>query len=85
MKVVAKGPVSRSCSPGDIVIITGVYMPSPFLGFAAMNKGLHHDTHIEAFKIIKDKQNFRDYMLSDEMMQKVKEIRDQCENEAELF
>ena len=30
-----------------------------------MHKGLIHDTHIEAYKITKDKQNFREFMLSE--------------------
>jgi DNA replication licensing factor MCM7 len=55
IKVIARGPVTRMCSPGDVVQITGVYMPSPYTGFAAMHKGLTHDTHIEAYKIVKDK------------------------------
>ncbi len=32
-------------------------MPTPFAGFAAMRAGLTHDTHIEACKIVKDKQH----------------------------
>lgn len=55
MKVLARGVNTRKCSPGDIVTITGVYMPSPYTGFKAMRAGLTHDTHIEAFKIVKDK------------------------------
>ena len=46
-----------------------------------MRQGLNHTTHIEAYKIIKDKQNFKEYMLSDEMMGKVKAVIDSCENE----
>jgi len=30
-------------------------MPAPSHGFAAMKAGLAHETHIEAYKIIKDK------------------------------
>jgi hypothetical protein len=61
-------------------------MPSPATGFRAMKQGLIHDTHIEAYKITKDKQNFREYMLSDEMMRKVEDVRNQCGNEeATLF
>jgi DNA replication licensing factor MCM7 len=85
IKVIARGPVTRQCSPGDIVQITGVYMPSPFTGFAAMNKGLIHDTHIEAYKIIKDKQNFREYMLSETMMERVMEIKHSAESQDQLF
>ena len=86
MKIVARGPITRQCSPGDKVTITGVYMPSPSSGFRAMKQGLIHDTHIEAYKITKDKQNFREYMLSDEMMTQVREVKNQCGNEeATLF
>lgn len=83
--MVARGAVTRQCSPGDIVQVTGVYMPSPYTGFAALTAGLAHDTHIEAYHIVKDKVNFRKYMLSDQMMEKVKELRDSTNDEAELF
>ena len=76
MKLIARGPNTRKCSPGDKIAITGVYMPSPATGFRAMKQGLIHDTHIEAYKITKDKQNFREYMLSDDMMGKVREVKD---------
>jgi DNA replication licensing factor MCM7 len=56
------------CSPGDIVTITGIYLPTPFQGFQAMRAGLQHDTHIEAYKITKDKVNFKEFMLSDDML-----------------
>ena len=55
MTVLAKGPVTRQCSPGDIVQVTGVYLPSMATGFEALRAGLAHQTHIEACKITKDK------------------------------
>ena len=73
------------CSPGDHIEITGIYMPSAMTGFAAMRNALIHDTHIEAYKITKDRQNFKEYMLSHKMMDKVNEVKDSYENEAELF
>ena len=60
-------------------------MPSPYQGFAGMAKGLTHDTHIEAYKITKDKQNFREYMLSETMMEKVMEIKNSAETPEQLF
>jgi len=85
MRIVARGPITRQCSPGDKVTITGIYMPAPSTGFRAMRQGLIHDTHIEAYKITKDKQNFREYMLSDDMMGKVREVMASCENDAAVF
>ena len=59
----------------------GVYMPAPFTGFLAMRAGLTHDTFIEAFKITKDKENFKDTLLSDDMMEKINNIKCTMEND----
>ena len=85
LKVIARGPVTRKCSPGDIVQVTGVYLPTPNQGFNSRRSPLFHETHIEACRIIKDKQNYREYMLSDNMMKKVFEIKNQSETEQALF
>lgn len=86
MNIVARGGLTRKCSPGDIVQVTGIYMPTPGHGFQARMKDiLQHDTHIEAYKIVKDKQNFKEYMLSDEQMAKVKAIISHSETDGALF
>jgi DNA replication licensing factor MCM7 len=85
MQIVARGPITRQCSPGDIVLITGIYLPTPASGYSAFKTGLNHEVHIEAYKITKDKQNFKEYMLSDERMAKVKEIIASEESETSLF
>ena len=85
IKIVAKGINCRKCGPGDIVTITGVYMPAPFTGFAAMRAGLTHDTYIEAFKISKDKQNFRETILTDTMMDRINEVKASMDSEHQLY
>lgn len=70
MNIIAKGINTRKCAPGDIITVTGVYMPSPFHGFQAMRTGvLTHDTYLEAFSITKDKQNFKESFLNDEALE----------------
>lgn len=47
LKVLARDQLTRKCAPGDIVTLTGVYLPQPYYGF---NKGgLFQDTYLEAF------------------------------------
>lgn len=62
-------------------------MPTHFTGgFRGGNRaGLIHDTYIEAFKIVKDKQNFKSYILSEEMLNKVDEVKRKYGTEQELF
>lgn len=83
MKILAKGEITRQCSPGDMVTVTGVFMPSAFYGFR--KPGLYQDTYLEAFQIAKDKQNFKETYLSEERMERVNDIRATCETDAHLF
>lgn len=54
--IVARGATSRQCSPGDIVNVVGVYMPSVATGFAwGRRDRLFHQPYVEAFNVQKDK------------------------------
>lgn len=49
IKIKAQGEITRKCTPGDNVTITGVFMPQLFYGFRA--PGLTQDTYLEAYSI----------------------------------
>jgi DNA replicative helicase MCM subunit Mcm2 (Cdc46/Mcm family) len=66
-----------------MVSITGVFTPSPYFGFK--RPGLYQDTYLEAFEIVKDKQNFKETLLNDAMMERVMDIRSACESDSHLF
>ncbi len=86
MNIIAKGVNARKCAPGDIVTVTGVYMPSPFHGFQAMRTGmLTHDTYLEAFAVNKDKENYKDSFLTEETLEKVQDFKNMCENEMQVY
>jgi DNA replication licensing factor MCM7 len=83
MKVTAKNEVTRCCGPGDIVTITGIFMPTNFYGRGRY--GLHQDTFLDAFQIVKDKENFRETYLSPEIMEKVDDVRGSCQTDTDLL
>ena len=83
IKVVAKGEITRRCSPGDMVSVTGIFMPQPSYGFK--RTGLFQDTFVEAFEIMKEKQNFRETILTEERMERVNDIRGTCESDNAVF
>ena len=83
--IIAKGHTTRKCSPGDIINVVGIYMISMQTGFSATRRDrMFHQAFIEAFDIEKDKINFREFMLSDDMMRKVQETKNSMIEE-ELF
>ncbi len=48
MSVHARGEVTRSVNAGDVVIISGIFLPTPYTGYQAMKAGLTADTFLEA-------------------------------------
>lgn len=83
MKIHSRAELTRKCAPGDIVTITGVYMPRPNFGFRV--PGLFQDTFVEAYEITKDKQNFRESYLTEERMEEVMDLKGNCESDQMLF
>jgi DNA replication licensing factor MCM7 len=79
LKVFAYGHSTRSCSPGDLITISGVFLTMPYLGFRAITAGLIHDTFLEAFKISRDKKSYRESNLSTEMVEKLRTERNNRE------
>ena len=41
-----RGEVCRSMKPGDVVVLTGIFLPEPVQGFRAMRAGLLTTTYI---------------------------------------
>ena len=50
-----------------------------------MRAGLTHDTYLEAYKIVKDKQNFKESILTEEMLEKVNDIRSSMQSDMEIY
>ena len=45
------GTRTRSVNPGDVVHVSGVFLPTPYTGFRAMRAGLLQDTFLEAMHV----------------------------------
>jgi DNA replication licensing factor MCM7 len=57
------GERTRTCTPGDIITIDGVFLPTPNLGFKAMRSGqLVSDTFIHAMSVSQEKKSFAEYI-----------------------
>ena len=68
--VLAFGESVGQCAPGDIVTIHGIYLPSSLGKNKTMMK-LLQDSHIECFKIIKEKLSYKDTSISEHFLEKI--------------
>jgi DNA replicative helicase MCM subunit Mcm2 (Cdc46/Mcm family) len=48
--------------PGDMVEVSGIFLPTPFTGFRAMRAGLVADTYLEAMSVTQFKQRYEEYV-----------------------
>ena len=47
-------------SPGDVVTVSGIFLPMPYTGFKAMRAGLTADTYLDAMAITHAKRRFEE-------------------------
>ena len=67
------GELTRSCSAGDIVTISGIFLPMPYTGFKAMRAGLITDTYLDAQHVEKHKKSYVDFTPSEQLQQQILE------------
>lgn len=58
LTVSAYGSAVRQINPGDVVDISGIFLPTPYTGFRAMRAGLLTDTYLEAHYIHQHKKAY---------------------------
>ena len=71
IKISCFGSTTRKCAPGDMIIVTGVYLPR-MLSDSRFKSKLIHDTYIEAFKIEKEKKNYNETKMNPEIINQLK-------------
>jgi DNA replication licensing factor MCM7 len=73
MTVHLRGEATRTCSPGDVVTISGVFMPKRYTGFRAIKAGLIADTYLKANHIFRHKKSYDQHELDEETATQIDE------------
>ena len=81
MTVHLLGEMTRTCSPGEEVIISGIFLPVPYTGYKAIKAGLTADTYMEATSVRKAKQRYQEYQLTPELIAEI----DRCSREPNTY
>ncbi|KAJ3099027.1 Mcm2-7 hexameric complex component [Phlyctochytrium planicorne] len=66
--------LTRQMSPGDTVHISGVFMPTPYVGYRSVVAGLLSDTFLEAHHIVQMKMQYKDLELTAELRDQVRAL-----------
>uniref|UniRef100_A0ACD5YJN3 Uncharacterized protein n=2 Tax=Avena sativa TaxID=4498 RepID=A0ACD5YJN3_AVESA len=66
-----RGELTRKVAPGDVVEMSGVFLPMPYHGFRAMRAGLVADTYLEAMSITHFKKKYEEYELKGDEQEQI--------------
>ena len=84
MTVIAKGEITRSCTPGDRVTIDGVLSPTPFNQMRNGPALLIQDMYIDAYRILRHKRSYVDTQLSEEMVNQIDKEKENSDTYSRL-
>jgi DNA replication licensing factor MCM7 len=71
LTILCYGSLVRQISPGDVVDVGGIFLPTPYTGFQAMRAGLLTDTYIEAHHITQHKKAYEDMEIDPLMARRI--------------
>ncbi|CAM8894374.1 unnamed protein product [Rhodiola kirilowii] len=63
MTIHFRGELTRKAAPGDVIELSGIFLPIPYTGFRAMRAGLVADTYLEAMSVTHFKKKYEEYKL----------------------
>ncbi|KAI3395424.1 hypothetical protein diail_1353 [Diaporthe ilicicola] len=75
LTVSAYGTAVRKINPGDVVDISGIFLPTPYTGFKAMRAGLLTDTYLEAHHIVQHKKAYEDMKVDPGLARRIDQYR----------
>lgn len=65
MTIHCRGEQTRQCGPGDIVVVSGIFMTVKNRGYKAIRTGLSAETYIEAMQVEKQKVGYGEMRETD--------------------
>ena len=65
------GELCRSVKPGDEVTLSGIFLPTPYVGYRAIRAGLTADVYIEVTHLTPAKQSYTEVDLTPELIEEI--------------
>ncbi|GJJ12527.1 hypothetical protein Clacol_006770 [Clathrus columnatus] len=75
MTVHTYGNQTRQMNPGDIVHLSGIFLPTPYTGFQAVKAGLLTDTYLDVHHIDQLKKQYSEMQVTPEIQAAIEELR----------
>ena len=83
LNLVLRGQLTRTCSPGALVTISGMFLPLPTTAQQQVWAGLITETYLEAMHVENHKERYQDMKVSEELERSVRNL--QSEHGSEMY
>ena len=70
------GTLARSVNPGDVVHLSGIFLPTPYTGMRGLRAGLLQDTFLEAMHVHQLKKQYSAMELTPEISAAIQDLQD---------
>lgn len=74
LTIYIEGDLVRLMNPGDVVDVSGIFLPSPYTGYRALRAGLLTETFLEAQYVRQHKKQYELLELDAEAMAKIRNL-----------
>ncbi|RKK76892.1 DNA replication licensing factor mcm7 [Fusarium oxysporum] len=75
LTVLCHGTLVRQINPGDVVDISGIFLPTPYTGFKAMKAGLLTDTYLEVHHVLQHKKAYSEMIVDPTLVRRIEKYR----------
>ncbi|SPN96661.1 probable DNA replication licensing factor [Cephalotrichum gorgonifer] len=75
LTILCFGTLVRQVNPGDVVDVTGIFLPTPYTGFQAMKAGLLTDTYLEAHHVVQHKKAYSEMTIDPTLVRRIDRYR----------
>lgn len=74
MSLHIRGELTRQVGPGDVVAVSGIFLPLPYHGFKAMRAGLTADTFLEATSFTHYKKRYSELEADAAILEQIQQL-----------
>ncbi|GAO13958.1 hypothetical protein UVI_02035120 [Ustilaginoidea virens] len=75
LTILCHGSLVRRINPGDVVDISGIFLPTPYTGFKALKAGLLTDTYLEAHHVRQHKKAYSEMIVDPRLVRRIDKYR----------
>ncbi|KAJ3186748.1 Mcm2-7 hexameric complex component [Gaertneriomyces sp. JEL0708] len=76
MSIHMYGEMTRCVNPGDVVLLSGIFLPVPYTGFKALRAGLITDTYLECHHVRQTKKQYAQMEETPEIAAQIETLAD---------